>query len=82
VHNLVVSNVPGPQTPLYFMGCRLTAMYPFGPVFHGTGLNITAISVTGNLDIGIIACKEMVRDVWQLADEFEPALEELLEVCP
>ena len=79
VHNVVISNVPGPQIPLHFMGCRLAAMYPFGPVFHGTGLNITVMSLTGKLDIGIIACKELLPDLWQLADDFEAALKELLD---
>jgi WS/DGAT/MGAT family acyltransferase len=79
VHNVVVSNVPGPQVPLFFLGCRVHAMYPLGPVFHGTGLNITAMSLTGKLDIGIIACRDLVPDVWRLADGFEPALKELLD---
>jgi diacylglycerol O-acyltransferase len=80
IHNVVISNVPGPQVPLYFLGCRVHAMYPLGPVFHGAGLNITALSLTGKLDIGIIACRELVPDVWHLADEFESALKELLDV--
>ena len=42
VHNLVISNVPGPDFPLYFLGAKITAMYPMGPVFHGAGLNLTA----------------------------------------
>jgi diacylglycerol O-acyltransferase / wax synthase len=78
VHNVVISNVPGPQMPLYFLGCRVLAMYPLGPVVHGTGLNITAMSLTGKLGVGIIACRELVSDVWRLADEFETALKELL----
>ena len=55
VHNLVVSNVPGPQTPLYFLGYRVDAMYPFGPVFHGAGLNITVLSRCDDLNFGFIA---------------------------
>ncbi len=81
IHNLIVSSIPGPQVPLYFLGCRITAMYPLGPVFHGTGLNITAMSLAGKLDIGLIGCRELVPDMWRLADLFEPALEELLDAC-
>jgi diacylglycerol O-acyltransferase len=78
IHNLVISNVPGPQVPLYFLGCRLDAIYPLGPVFHGTGLNITVMSLTGNLDVGIVACRELVPDVWPLVDEFETELKGLV----
>ena len=80
IHNVVISNVPGPQVPLYFLGCRVLAMYPLGPIFHGTGLNITAMSLTGKLNIGVIACRELVSDVWRLADAFETTLKELLDV--
>jgi diacylglycerol O-acyltransferase / wax synthase len=82
IHNLVISNVPGPQMRLYFLGCHVNAMYPLGPIFHGTGLNITAMSLTGKLHIGIIACHELLPDVWDLADEFAPALQELLTATP
>ena len=47
VHNLIVSNVPGPQAQLYFLGCEVEAMYPLGPLFHGCGLNLTAMSLNG-----------------------------------
>jgi diacylglycerol O-acyltransferase / wax synthase len=64
--------------PLYFLGCQVKAMYPLGPIFHGTGLNITVMSLTGKLDVGINSCWELVPDVWDLADDFEVALQELL----
>ena len=79
VMNLVVSNVPGPQTPLYYLGCEVGAMYPIGPVFHGAGLNITVMSLNGKLDVGIVSCPELLPDLWDLADDFAPALQELLD---
>jgi diacylglycerol O-acyltransferase len=79
VHNLVISNVPGPQVPLYFLGSEVTAMYPLGPIFHGSGLNITVMSLTGNLDVGIVSCPELLPDLWDMADDFEVALSELLD---
>ncbi len=78
VHNLVVSNVPGPQVPLYFLGSKVNAMYPLGPIFHGSGLNITVMSLTGKLDVGIVSCPELLPDLWDLADDFTVALQELL----
>jgi diacylglycerol O-acyltransferase / wax synthase len=78
VHNLVVSNVPGPQLPLYLLGCEIKAMYPLGPIFHGSGLNITVMSLNGKLDVGLIACPELVPDLWELADDFAVGMEELL----
>ncbi|AKN16810.1 hypothetical protein MHAE_00510 [Mycobacterium haemophilum DSM 44634] len=78
VHNLVVSNVPGPQLPLYLLGCEVKAMYPLGPIFHGAGLNITVMSLNGNLDVGLISCPELLPDLWEMADEFGIGLEELL----
>ncbi|MBP2451455.1 WS/DGAT/MGAT family O-acyltransferase [Mycolicibacterium lutetiense] len=78
VHNLVISNVPGPQVPLYLLGCEVKAMYPLGPIFHGSGLNITVMSLTGKLDVGIMSCPELLPDLWDLADAFPVALDELL----
>lgn len=77
-HNLVLSNVPGPQEQLYFMGCRVDAMYPLGPIIAGAGLNITVMSLNGRLGIGLISCPDLVTDLWELADTFPAALKELL----
>ena len=76
MHNLVISNVPGPQIPLYFLGSEVKAMYPLGPIFHGSGLNITVMSLNGKLDVGIVSCPELLPDLWDLADDFEMALDE------
>jgi diacylglycerol O-acyltransferase / wax synthase len=78
VHNLVLSNVPGPQDPLYFMGAKVTAMYPLGPIFHGSGLNITVMSLNGKLDVGLISTPELLPDLWELAGGYAVAMKELL----
>lgn len=78
VHNLVISNVPGPQIPLYLLGCEVKAMYPLGPIFHGSGLNITVMSLNGKLDVGLISCPELLPDLWEMADDFAVEMEELL----
>jgi len=79
VHNLVISNVPGPQVPLYYLGCEVKAMYPLGPIFHGSGLNITVMSLNGILNVGLISCPELIPDLWDLADQFPEALAELAD---
>ena len=78
VHNLVVSNVPGPQIPLYFLGAEVQAMYPLGPIFHGSGLNITVMSLNGTLNVGLISCPELLPDLWDMADGFVAGMAELL----
>jgi diacylglycerol O-acyltransferase / wax synthase len=79
VHNLVISNVPGPPVPLYLLGARVEAMHPLGPVFHGAGLNITVMSNNGRVGVGIIACRESLPDVDDLARRFPAELERLRE---
>lgn len=81
IYNLVISNVPGPDFPLYYLGAKIEAMYPLGPVFHGAGMNITVFSQNGLLNIGVIACKELVPDPWPLMRAFEEEVKSLLEAC-
>ncbi|MBF6208179.1 MULTISPECIES: wax ester/triacylglycerol synthase family O-acyltransferase [Nocardia] len=81
VHNLVVSNVPGPPMPLYFLGVRVDGMYPFGPVFHGAGLTVTVLSNNDKLNFGFIACKELVPDIAGLADAVAGVVDELLSAA-
>jgi diacylglycerol O-acyltransferase / wax synthase len=75
--NVTISNVPGPPFPLYSAGARLVAHYPVGPIFDGGGLNITVMSYQDNLDFGLLACPDLVPDVWKLADGLGEALGEL-----
>jgi WS/DGAT/MGAT family acyltransferase len=82
VHNLVVSNVPGPPMPLYLLGARITGLYPLGPVFHGAGLNVTVLSNAGKVHIGLLGARELVKDLWPLADALPEALAELLKAAP
>ncbi len=78
IHNVVISNVPGPPFPLYFAGAELVAAYPMGPVMEGAGLNITVMSYRDGVDIGFMACRELVPDVWSMADHVAHAMDELL----
>src|SRR5262245_54515129 len=65
--NVVVSNVPGPETPLYFRGRRLEAVYPLSIPFHGYALNITVESYCGVLGFGFIGCRDTVPHLQRLA---------------
>jgi diacylglycerol O-acyltransferase len=80
IWNLVVSNVPGPQFPLYCCGARMVSHYPVSVITDGLGLNITVMSYCGNLDVGIVADREQMRDVWRLIDWMRESLEELAPV--
>ncbi|HZT67771.1 MAG TPA: wax ester/triacylglycerol synthase family O-acyltransferase [Acidimicrobiales bacterium] len=77
--NFLVSNVPGPPIPLYFAGGKLVALYPLGPIFDGMGLNVTVLSYQDSVGFGFVACRELVPDLWELADCTAGALDELTE---
>ena len=79
---MIISNVPGPDFPLYYAGAELVAAYPMGPVMEGAGLNVTVMSYQGNIDIGFMVDEDLVPDVWAMADAVEPALEELMAAVP
>ncbi|HVT22643.1 MAG TPA: WS/DGAT domain-containing protein, partial [Mycobacteriales bacterium] len=81
VHNLVISNVPGPPIPLYFNGARLVELHPLGPVMDGAGLNITVLSNMDAIGFGFIACRELMPELWDLADAVPDAVTELLEAA-
>ncbi|GGF13383.1 WS/DGAT/MGAT family O-acyltransferase [Williamsia phyllosphaerae] len=81
VVNVIISNVPGPAFPLYFLGSRIKGLFPLGPVMHGMGLNITVFSCDGQLNIGAIACKEQMPDAWPLMRAIEDDIKALLEAC-
>lgn len=81
IYNAIISNVAGPPTTLYTCGAEVTALYPLGPIFHGSGLNITVMSVGDRLNVGIISCPKLVDDLWDLADRFDVELGELLRGC-
>ncbi len=80
VHNLVVSNFPGPRGKLDFLGARVKHMYPLGPLMHGSGLSVTAMSLGGQLDVGINACEHLVPDPDLFADGVRESMDRLLSL--
>ena len=66
--NLVISNVPGPREPLFAAGSRLLHYYPVSTIVDGQGLNITVQSYLDTLDFGLVSCRELVPDLWDMVD--------------
>lgn len=75
--NVVISNVPGPQTPLYLAGARLLTLYPVSIPSHGMALNMTVQSYCGSLDFGLTACRRSVPELGKLAGYLEESLLDL-----
>ncbi|MGZ4665034.1 MAG: wax ester/triacylglycerol synthase domain-containing protein [Frankiaceae bacterium] len=61
--NHVISNVPGPRTPLFLGDAQMTAYYPASAIADGLGLNVTVQSYLNNLEFGLLACRELVPDL-------------------
>ena len=79
--NAVISNVPGPTEPLYIAGAKLVELYSTGPILEGIGLNVTVWSYLGTLYFGLISCRELMPDLWDLTELLKGALKELLEAA-
>jgi WS/DGAT/MGAT family acyltransferase len=77
--NLCISNVPGPQMPLYLDGAEQLASYPYSTITDGMALNITVCSYNGHMDWGIVVDRDLVHDPWPMFDGIVEAHEELLE---
>jgi diacylglycerol O-acyltransferase / wax synthase len=75
--NLIISNVPGPRQPLYLSGGVVKHYYPVSGVAEGMGLNMTVQSYLDNLDFGLISCRELVPDLWDLCNLLPGSLAEL-----
>jgi len=78
IFNLVVTNVPGPQVPLYAAGARMLEMFPVVPLAAGQGLAVGITSYDGGVFYGLNGDRDALADVDVLAQGLDEALEELL----
>ncbi|MEJ6009405.1 wax ester/triacylglycerol synthase family O-acyltransferase [Novosphingobium aquae] len=67
--NLLISNVPGPQTQLYMNGARLTHYYAMGPLANNLGLFLSVVSYNGQINFSITSEREMLPDISHLKDQ-------------
>ena len=79
--NLVVTNVPGPQFPLYLEGRRLRAFYPQVPLTLNTALGIAIMSYDGRLGFGLLGDYDAMPDLEQVAGDLERSIDELAEAA-
>jgi WS/DGAT/MGAT family acyltransferase len=76
--NLLVTNIPGPQMPLYLLGRKLVELYPQAPLAAGQGISIAVLSYNGKLGFGLLADQDTVPDVDFIARALEGALDDLV----
>lgn len=76
IANVVISNVPGPQMPLYLAGAKMITNYPTSIAVHGLALNVTVQTYNQSLDIGLMACGEALPETAELAAYVEAAFME------
>ncbi len=75
--NLVVTNVPGPQFPLYLLGRRLRSLYPVVPLARRQALGIAVMSYNGHLGFGLLADYDALPDLDAIAHDLEHAIRRL-----
>ena len=78
IFNVVVTNVPGPQVPLYAAGARMIEMFPIVPLAKNQALSIGVTSYDGGVYFGLNADRDAMSDVDVLAGMVEESLEELV----
>ena len=77
VFNTVITNVPGPNVPLYSMGSRLVANFGLGPIVHGLGLFQPVLSYNGQITVSAVSCREMMPDPAVYGDCLDESFAEL-----
>ena len=76
--NVVVSTLVVPDVPLWWAGCPVAAVFPAGPVVDGIGLNVTAMTYRGAVNVGLVASPRLVPDLGRLSALLDDAVAELV----
>jgi WS/DGAT/MGAT family acyltransferase len=79
--NLVITNVPGPQIPLYLLGRRLLDPFPLVPLAKNQGLGVAILSYDGRMDFGLVGDYDVMHDLDDLALDLHESLAELAEAA-
>jgi diacylglycerol O-acyltransferase len=80
--NLVITNVPGPQLPLYTLGHEMLEVYPVLPLSGNTTLGVALLSYNGSVGFGLLGDYETTEDMGELAEGIEKSVAELLSTIP
>jgi hypothetical protein len=79
--NLIVTNVPGPQIPLYLLGRELEDLFPVAFLPEDHALAIAIMSYNGHVNFGLLADYDAMPDVEDIAEGIEDSIKELLEAA-
>ena len=79
--NLVISNVPGPQVPMYIAGARLLVNYPIMPLAENVGLSVAVTSLAGTMGFGLTGDWDAIPQIHDLARFVEEALDDLAKAA-
>ncbi len=79
IANVTISNIRGPELPLYVAGARLRTLFPMGPLIEGVGLGITLLSHDDEVAIGFLGCDDYIPDIERLAQGTHIEVERMLE---
>jgi WS/DGAT/MGAT family acyltransferase len=79
--NLVVTNVPGPQFPLYLLGRRMLDPFPMVPLAKGQGIGVALLSYDGAINFGVVGDYDLLWDLEDFADDLRESLAELAAIA-
>ena len=76
-YNLIVTNVPGPPVPVYFLGSKMETFYPQVPLFESQGLGVAIMTYMGRMHVGLVGDWDLLPDLHVFADAIDESFEEL-----